>query len=385
MPAGGSVIYVHVLGQVAHPVCTRSATATGGSTSSPRRADSPQTADPAGINLARFLTDGEQIVVPAVGRGAWRAPGGAGDGMVNLNTADAAALDTLPRIGPALAQRIIAWREKNGPLRVGRGPARRARDRRRDPRGAARPRHDVSVGFVGARDLRLVPPAVLAWLGRGARDRRSRRRAAPRDRRRSALWAAAIAALAAARSCDGTAVARHDRRRPGRPRAGGDRGGRPRRDRREPGVVLAAAEGGRSSPVAIAVTGRPVDGRVEGTHPRASATSAVCRAPSCCSACPTIRSVADARIGEVIAVTGGRAARRPRRGRGVPGLRARPGGVAHRTARPCWARPATSAHPSAELATGLPGPGAGLLPGPRDRRHRRGDPRARRRDEGRVR
>jgi competence protein ComEA len=33
---------------------------------------------------------------------------------VNLNTADAAALDTLPRIGPAMADRIIAWRDDNG-------------------------------------------------------------------------------------------------------------------------------------------------------------------------------------------------------------------------------------------------------------------------------
>ncbi len=40
--------------------------------------------------------------------------GPAGDGRVNLNTADAAALDTLPRIGPALAERIIEWRESNG-------------------------------------------------------------------------------------------------------------------------------------------------------------------------------------------------------------------------------------------------------------------------------
>jgi competence protein ComEA len=33
---------------------------------------------------------------------------------VNLNTADADALDALPRIGPALAARIVAWREQNG-------------------------------------------------------------------------------------------------------------------------------------------------------------------------------------------------------------------------------------------------------------------------------
>ncbi len=35
-------------------------------------------------------------------------------GMVNINTATAQQLEALPRIGPAIAQRIIAYREKNG-------------------------------------------------------------------------------------------------------------------------------------------------------------------------------------------------------------------------------------------------------------------------------
>ena len=61
------------------------------------------------LNLARLLTDGEQFAVPAAGDAA-----AASDGRVNLNTADAAALDTLPRIGPAMAARILAWREANG-------------------------------------------------------------------------------------------------------------------------------------------------------------------------------------------------------------------------------------------------------------------------------
>lgn len=71
-------------------------------------------ADEAAVNLARPLSDGEQLHVPAVGEAS--APGveESGDGRVNLNSADLAALDTLPRIGPAMAQRIIDWRDANG-------------------------------------------------------------------------------------------------------------------------------------------------------------------------------------------------------------------------------------------------------------------------------
>lgn len=75
-------------------------------------------ADPAAVNLARQLGDGEQLHVPRLGEtppASAEAGGGVGaDGIVDLNTADLAALDTLPRIGPAIAQRIIDWREEHG-------------------------------------------------------------------------------------------------------------------------------------------------------------------------------------------------------------------------------------------------------------------------------
>ena len=71
-------------------------------------------ADESAVNLARPVSDGEQLDVPLVGAMAGPAAEPAGDGRVNLNTADAAQLDTLPRIGAAMAERIIEWRDANG-------------------------------------------------------------------------------------------------------------------------------------------------------------------------------------------------------------------------------------------------------------------------------
>lgn len=70
-----------------------------------------------GVNLARTVTDGEHIVVPVVGAVPTAAPGGVpgtASGPLDLNTATREQLDALPRIGPALADRILAWRDENG-------------------------------------------------------------------------------------------------------------------------------------------------------------------------------------------------------------------------------------------------------------------------------
>ncbi len=112
-------IYVHVFGAVAEPGLYRLedgarvidvVAAAGGLTDD---------ADETAINLARRVTDGEQLQVPVVGAAPADGSAGAGgaiasDGRVNLNTADVADLDTLPRVGPAIAERIIQWREENG-------------------------------------------------------------------------------------------------------------------------------------------------------------------------------------------------------------------------------------------------------------------------------
>ncbi|OBG11735.1 hypothetical protein A5765_16635 [Mycolicibacterium celeriflavum] len=93
-------------------------------------------ADMVGLNMARRITDGEQIVVGiaappgeptamgssvspgATATSADSPPTGTGDKpsgeKVNLNTATVEQLETLPGIGPVTAAAIVAWRDANG-------------------------------------------------------------------------------------------------------------------------------------------------------------------------------------------------------------------------------------------------------------------------------
>jgi len=76
-------------------------------------------ADLASINLARPVADGEQVHVPRTGeQNPVRLPSvePLPVGKVNINTADRAALEALPGIGPELAQRILDYRQAHGPF-----------------------------------------------------------------------------------------------------------------------------------------------------------------------------------------------------------------------------------------------------------------------------
>lgn len=119
---GGSPLLVHVIGQVGQPGVYELEAGSRVSDAIEAAGGATEAAVLSSVNLARRLADGEQLAVPdanglpaAASTGA--VPGAAASGstaIVDLNSADAAALDTLPGVGPALAQRILDWRSANG-------------------------------------------------------------------------------------------------------------------------------------------------------------------------------------------------------------------------------------------------------------------------------
>ena len=127
-PPVADEVVVHVAGKVRRPGVVRlpagsrvidAVEAAGGAR--PR-------ADLTAVNLARELEDGEQVRVglppdPAVdgvgptGAGGQEAQAPSG-GVLDLNTATASDLESLPGIGPVLAQRIVTYRDESGPFRT---------------------------------------------------------------------------------------------------------------------------------------------------------------------------------------------------------------------------------------------------------------------------
>lgn len=123
-PASPSMLVVSVVGRVARPGLV---TLPGGA----RVADAivaaggalPGTNDTT-LNLARRLSDGEQIYVgipaptqPANDSGPaddGAGPSAGAQSTVDINTADETELESLPGIGPTMAQRILTWRSQHG-------------------------------------------------------------------------------------------------------------------------------------------------------------------------------------------------------------------------------------------------------------------------------
>jgi competence protein ComEA len=120
--AGVTLLVIDVEGRVRRPGLVRLAAGS-------RVADAVRSAGGAApgavlarLNLARLLTDGEQLLVPGPGDSvppaAPSTAPGAGTGSpaspLDLNAATQEALDALPGVGPVLAGRIMAWRAAHG-------------------------------------------------------------------------------------------------------------------------------------------------------------------------------------------------------------------------------------------------------------------------------
>lgn len=214
------------------------------------------------------------------------------------------------------------------------------------------------ASILGSRDLRLVPPAVVAWVGAGIA-------VGVRDGGTALavvavlLWAVTVATVAAA-------VA-HPRRWLATISVGlvalalvvtavvaGA-------DRREPDSVLAASSGSRSVPIALAVTGRPADGRVQATI-LAVGDAGGLASPALIFGVPDDPLISHARIGEVVTVVAG--VQRADSGEDVAFLVfARDRAVLLADPPPLLGAAHDIRNSFSELSSGLPGAGAGLLPG----------------------
>lgn len=118
-------VVVHVAGKVRRPGVVRLPATSRVIDAIEAAGGARKGADLSAVNLARELEDGEQVRVglppdPNVsavgGRSATAASAGSGptapEGTLDLNAASAEELESLPGVGPVLAERIVAYREE---------------------------------------------------------------------------------------------------------------------------------------------------------------------------------------------------------------------------------------------------------------------------------
>jgi competence protein ComEA len=119
-------LVVYVVGAVRRPGLYRVATGSRVADAVERAGGLTRRADPAGVNLAAPVADGEQLVVPArlpvavaaaQGAPVDGAGGSTAAGPVQLSVATAEQLDSLPGIGPVTAEKIVEYRTAHGAFR----------------------------------------------------------------------------------------------------------------------------------------------------------------------------------------------------------------------------------------------------------------------------
>lgn len=122
-PSGAPSAVVYVAGAVARPGLYRLATGARADDAVRLAGGMRPGADPVAVNLAARVADGDEIVVPRVGETTPRPRGRTprsrrmptpAPASVGLNDAGADALARVPGLGPALAARIVAFRQTNG-------------------------------------------------------------------------------------------------------------------------------------------------------------------------------------------------------------------------------------------------------------------------------
>lgn len=114
-------IFVHVTGAVAKPGVYAAETGSRVFDIVAMAGGFTKKADQASVNLARLVSDGEQLLVfertsatSVAASNAKSSVGSVTSTLVSLNRATQAELEDLPGVGPTLAQRIIDWRSANG-------------------------------------------------------------------------------------------------------------------------------------------------------------------------------------------------------------------------------------------------------------------------------